>query len=123
MATPQSRTLLAGAEPYSGGSPYRGQYWLGAFDRAPFGAFRPNDTIGVLGTLVDINTSATGARHNAEWIGEINYGIGIIQGVVLKPYFQYVSNPFNQSAPNANFKNDVIVGAQFSISLEQLLNF
>jgi porin len=123
MSTHQSVTLLGGAILYDGSNPYRGQYWLGAFDRAPFGAFRPNDTIGVLGTLVDINTSATGARHNAEWIGEINYGIGIIQGVVLKPYFQYVSNPFNQSAPNANFKNDVIVGAQFSIALEQLLNF
>src|ERR1700733_15894705 len=108
---------------YSGGSPSRGQYWLGAYDRAPFGALRPADTIGVLGTLVDIDTSATGATKSREWIGEVNYGIGVIQGVVLKPYFQYVSNPFNQGAPTANFKNDIIVGAQFSIALEQLLNF
>jgi porin len=124
MSTHQSLTLLGGAMIYNGGQPYRGQYWLGAFDRAPFGALRPADTIGVLGTLVDINTSATGATGSSrEWISEINYGIGIIQGVVLKPYFQYVSNPFNQGAPNAHFKNDVIVGAQFSIALEQLLNF
>jgi porin len=123
MATHQSVTLLGGAMIYSGGSPYRGQYWLGAFDRAPFGALRPSDTIGLLGTLVDIDTSATGATKSREWIGEVNYGIGVIQGVVLKPYFQYVSNPFNQGAPTANFKNDIIVGAQFSIALEQLLNF
>jgi porin len=123
MSTHQSLTPFVGAILYGQSAPYRGQYYAGLFDRAPFGALRPLDTIGVIGTLVDINTSATGARHNAEWIGEINYGIGILQGVTLKPYFQYISNPFNQGAPNANFKNDVIVGAQFSIALEQLLNF
>ena len=123
MATHQSLTAFAGAILYSGSAPYRGQYYAGLFDRAPLGALRPADTIGVITTLVDINTSATGAHHDQEWITEVNYGIGLIQGVTLKPYFQYISNPFNQSAPNANSKNAVIVGAQFSIALEQLLNF
>ena len=123
MATHQSLTAFGGAILYDTGNPYRGQYYAGLFDRAPFGAWRPNDTIGAITTLVDINSGATGAHNDQEWITEINYGIGLIQGVVLKPYFQYISNPFNQNAPNANSKNAVIVGAQFSIALEQLLNF
>jgi carbohydrate-selective porin OprB len=122
-ATNQSITLFGGAILYNNNAPYRGQYYAGLYDRAPLGALRPTDALGLIGTLVDINTNATGARHDQEWIFEANYGIGLAPGVTVKPYVQYVSNPFNQGAPNANFKNDLIAGVQLSIALEQLLGF
>src|ERR1700722_16817188 len=62
--------MFDSSPPWGGGSPYRGQYWVGAFDRAPFGALRPSDTIGVLGTLVDIATSPPGATRPRGGIGE-----------------------------------------------------
>jgi porin len=123
MKTQQSVTLFGGVILYDNNGPYRGQYYAGVFDRAPFGAARPSDTIGLIATLVDINTANTGSPHDQEWIFEANYGIGIIPGITAKPYFQYVSNPFNQSAPTAGFKNDVIVGLQLSVALEQVFNF
>ena len=123
-ATNQSLTLFGGAIFYGNSAPYRGQYYAGLYDRAPFGTFRPADSIGVIGTLVDINPGAVGNPPNPrEWIIEANYGIGLAPGVTLKPYAQYVVHPFDQGNPLKNYKNDVIVGAQVSIALEQLLAF
>jgi hypothetical protein len=42
-------TLFAGGIAYNGGAPYWGEYYAGAFDRAPF-ASRPDDTIGFVGS-------------------------------------------------------------------------
>ncbi|HEY4040417.1 MAG TPA: carbohydrate porin [Rhodopila sp.] len=127
-STNQSLTVFGGALIYDNSAAYRGQYYAGLFDRAPF-ASRPLDTIGLIGTLVDINVSNTrtatspGAPWSREWIMELNYGIGLAPGVTLKPYVNYVVDPFNQAEPTNKFKNEVIVGGQISIALDQLFGF
>jgi len=136
MATHQSLTAFAGAIWYDGNAAYRGQYYAGLYDRAPFGGLRPDDTVGLLGTMLDINQSntscvpgiCTGTPHGAapfsrSWIMEANYGIGIIPGVTATPYLAYVAQPFSQGNPTRHIQNDMVFGAEFVVVFEQLFNF
>ncbi|HEY4040418.1 MAG TPA: carbohydrate porin [Rhodopila sp.] len=127
--TNQSLTLFGGAVLYGQGTAYRGQYYAGLYDRAPFGDARPLDSFGLIGTLLDINQTATrtattpGSPWSRSWIMEANYGIGLAPGVIVKPYVQYVVDPFNQATPAQKFNNEVIVGGQISVALDQLFAF
>jgi porin len=137
MATRQSVTLFGGAIWYNNSAAYSGQYYAGIWDRAPFGSLRPDDTIGLVGTLLDINQNATscvaafgctGTPHRGSpWPRsaqfELNYGIGILTGVSAKPYVAWVLQPFTQGNAAANTKNAVAFGVEFSVVLDQLFHF
>jgi carbohydrate-selective porin OprB len=135
-ATQQSITLFGGAIWYDNSTAYRGQYYVGIFDRAPFGEFRPDDTIGLIGTMADINQSNTScvppvctgtpsarAPFPRTYEVEANYGIGIIPGVSAKPYVAWFIQPFSQGSAAAHTQNALTVGVEFSVVLNQLFNF
>jgi porin len=134
--TNQSLTLFAGAEWYNQSPAYNGQYYAGLYDRAPFGAVRPLDSIALVGTLLDINQSATaclpinctgtphrGAPFSRSYMFEVNYGIGLLPGLTAKPYAAYVVQPFNVGNPAARVENAVALGVELTVVFEQLLNF
>jgi porin len=140
--TNQSLTLFAGAEWYNNSPAYNGQYYAGLYDRAPWGAARPLDSIGLVGTLLDVNQSSTacstaacvvnrassgqgpgGAPFSRSYLFEVNYGIGILPGVTAKPYAAYSVQPFKQSNPSRNVENGVALGVELTVVFEQLLNF
>ncbi len=134
--TNQSITLFGGAEWYDQSPAYSGQYYAGLYDRAPWGAARPLDSIGLAATLLTINQSDTacspinctgtphrGAPFDKMAMFEVNYGIGIVPGVTAKPYFAYVAQPFKQSNAAGRYENVVAFGLELTVVFEQLFNF
>ncbi len=130
--TNQSVTLFAGAVTYSGGGPFWGQYDVGLYDRAPFGAVRPRDTLGFIATKYIENTAysspAYRANPNNQYAFELNYALSIIPGLTLTPFVQYVinpDNPFNQvnTSGSTHLANDTVVGFQVIISPTAIFQF
>jgi porin len=134
--TNQSLTLFGGAIWYNNSPAYTGQYYAGLYDRAPWGASRPLDSIGLYGTMATINQSDTacspinctgtphrGAPFDKTFLFEVNYGIGIVPGVTAKPYAAWSVQPFTQANPAARVENGVALGVEFTVVFEQLFNF
>jgi porin len=134
--TNQSITLFGGAIWYNQSPAYSGQYYAGLYDRAPWGPVRPLDSIGLVGTMMDVNQSATacspinctgtphrGAPFDKSFLFEVNYGIGILPGLTAKPYAAWSVQPFTQANPAAHVENGVAVGVELTVVFEQLLNF
>jgi porin len=134
--TNQSLTLFGGAIWYDQSPAYSGQYYAGLYDRAPWGAARPLDTIGLVGTMATINQSGTaclpinctgtphrGAPFDKTFLFEVNYGIGILPGLTAKPYAAWSVQPFTQANPAAHVENGVALGVELTVVFEQLLNF
>ncbi|HEY4040221.1 MAG TPA: carbohydrate porin [Rhodopila sp.] len=122
-ATRQSLTLFGGGIVYNGGAPYWGQYYAGLLDRAPI-VQRPGDTIGLIGSYY-ANNSNEMPHKPTQWTFELNYGIGIVQGLTLKPYTQYVIAPNNFLAPAGSKQpsNAWVLGFQVTINVAQFLGF
>jgi porin len=136
MKTKQSLTIFGGATFYDNTAAYRGQYYLGLFDRAPLGDLRPLDTAALVGTMLDINTSSTacvaptctgpqhpGAPWSRTWMMEANYGIGLAPGLSATPYIAYVAQPFTQGNAAAKTQNVVTFGVELTIVFDQLFGF
>ncbi len=134
--TNQSLTLFGGAEWFNQSPAYNGQYYVGLYDRAPWGPVRPLDSFGLVGTMMDVNQSATacspvnctgtphaGAPFDKSFLFEVNYGIGILPGVTAKPYAAWSVQPFTQADPARHVENGVAVGVELTVVFEQLLNF
>jgi porin len=134
--TNQSITLFGGAIWYDQSPAYNAQYYAGLYDRAPWGPVRPLDSIALVGTMLDINQSATaclpinctgtphlGAPFSRSYLFELNYGIGLLPGLTAKPYAAWSVQPFTQTNPAAHVENGVAVGVELTVVFEQLLNF
>jgi len=139
-ATNQSLTAFAQMITYSGGGNFYGQYTAGLYDRAPFGAARPLDTITFEATWYRDNygyllqgggASAAyqlSAPHRNPFGVELNYGFNIIPGFTITPYVQLVVDPDNpggytNSAGSTTLKNDWLLGVQLSLDLAGLFHF
>jgi hypothetical protein len=112
------------------------RHYAGLYDRAPWGPVRPLDSIALVGTMLDINQSATaclpinctgtphlGAPFSRSYLFELNYGIGLLPGLTAKPYAAWSVQPFTQTNPAAHVENGVAVGVELTVVFEQLLNF
>ena len=134
--TNQSITLFGGAIWYDQSPAYNAQYYAGLYDRAPWGPVRPLDSIALVGTMLDINQSATaclpinctgtphlGAPFSRSYLFELNYGIGLLPGLTAKPYAAWSVQPFTQTNPAAHVENGVAVGVDLRVVFEQRLNF
>jgi len=122
-STNQSLTVFGGGIVYNGAAPYDNQFYAGVLDRAPFNS-RPRDTIGLIGSLYDIN-KAWHPNHSRQWIFEANYGFSLVPGATFKPYTQYVINPF-LSGNTTGYKQPSdawVIGFQVAISFNELLAF
>ena len=122
--TNQSLTLFAGGLIYNGNAPYWAQYYGGFLDRAPFGPARPLDTVAFIASYYANNQNER-PNKATQWIYELNYGIGIIPGLTLQPYVQYVVSPNNFLAPVGSKQPDNawVVGFQAAIDLAAVFNF
>ncbi|HBK04587.1 MAG TPA: hypothetical protein DDZ81_01850 [Acetobacteraceae bacterium] len=132
--TKQSLTAFASVLVYGQGTPFWGQYTAGLWDRAPFGAVRPDDAIGVMASLYKHNESQAASEGYAtarsdQWALEADYSATVVPGIIVEPYVQYVINPDNPiSQPNYSsgsftLKNDFIVGVQFIVELGKVFQF
>jgi porin len=127
-------TLFGGANWATSGEPnvermlFAGAYYKGLF------AERPNDTVGVSSTLIDVNPRITerdnsvlakttkGQASEAEVAYEVNYGIAVAPGMTLKPFLQFISHPDQATTtPNGNDTHAIFVGALFEVDLAHLL--
>jgi porin len=125
-ATTQSLTLFGGGIVYSGNGPFWGQYYAGFLDRAPF-ASRPDDTIAFIGSLYYQNSGFLHDAKHTQAIFELNYGFGIIPGLVFKPYVQYVVSPNNpldvmDTSGSTSLPNAWVIGFQVAIDFNGLLH-
>jgi porin len=126
-ATDQSLTLFAGGIVYSGNGPFWGQYYVGCFDRAPFGSARPADTVSLIATEYQQNVHDLVNAQSSQYLIELNYGASVVPGVTLRPYLQFIANPDNpigvmNSSGSKHLANDWIIGAQFELDLAGLFN-
>jgi porin len=122
--TNQSLTLFGGGIVYNGGSPYWSQYYGGFLDRAPFGAVRPLDTVSFVASYYANNQNER-PNKSTQWIYELDYGLGIIPGITLQPYTQFVVHPNNFLAPIGSKQPDNawVVGVQVAIDFAAMFKF
>jgi porin len=126
-------TLFGGANWATSGQPniermvFAGAYYKGAF--AP----RPNDTLGVAVSLVEVNPRITervnsilakstgGQASRSEISYEVYYGIAVAPGMSLKPYFGFMAHPdqANTSTPSGN-THAIYGGVLFEVDFAHL---
>jgi porin len=118
----QSVTVFGGGIIYTGGAPYWGQAYAGATDRAPFGAVRPDDSIGVIGSYF-ANSSDQHPNAPSMWTYEVNYKFQVVPGLTVKPYTDYIVAPNNllNAFSSGEPKNAWVVGFQVSIDFAAFL--
>ena len=134
MQDPQDHRHLDGPGRHWSGEPdaermiFGGIYYKGVF--AP----RPNDTLGVQVSLLNVNPRITerlnsilskttgGQVSGAEIDYEVYYGIAVAPGLSLKPFFGFMSHPdqVNNPAPNGNVTHAVYLGVLFEVDMAHL---
>jgi porin len=122
--TDQSLTVFGGGIIYTGGAPYWGQAYAGATDRAPFGAVRPDDSIGIVGSYF-ANSANQHPNAPSMWVYEVNYKFQVVPGLTVKPFTQYVVAPNNllDQFGTKEPSNSWVVGFQASIDFGAFLGF
>jgi porin len=133
-ASDRGLTLFGGANWATSGQPnvqrflFAGAYYKGVF------AERPNDTLGVAVSVLGVNPRITerinttlsqsggGQASRTEISYEVNYGLAIAPGMMLKPFFQFISHPdqANATKPSGNNTHAIFVGALFEVDMAQL---
>jgi porin len=133
-ASDRGLTLFGGGNWTTSGEPdaermiFGGVYYKGLF--AP----RPNDTLGVQVSLLDVNPRITerlnsilskttgGQVSGAEIDYEVYYGIAVAPGLSLKPFFGFMSHPdqVNNPAPSGNLTHAVYLGVLFEVDMAHL---
>jgi porin len=133
-ASDRGLTVFGGANWTTSGQPnvermvFGGAYYKGAF--AP----RPNDTLGVAVSLVDVNPRVTervnsilskstgGQVSQSEISYQVNYGFAVAPGMLIKPFLEFISHPdqANASPPRGNVTHAIFVGALFEVDVASL---
>jgi porin len=128
-------TVFGGANWTTSGQPnvermvFAGAYYKGWF------AHRPNDTTGVAVSVLDVNPRITerintvlsqtagGQASRSEISYQVNYGVAIAPGMILKPFFEFISHPDQATAsgPSGNNTHAIFVGALFEVDVAHLL--
>ena len=135
-STNRSLELFAQAYIATGGyQQYSQTFVVGGLVRAPFPS-RPNDTFGFIAYDYTLNQRAVENENNfiasrgirgtikaAQFNLQLNYGIHLAPGIVLKPDIEYDINPdqLNSPSPNPRIHDALVVGAQFSINVADAL--
>lgn len=127
-------TVFGGADWATSGQPnVERMIFAGAYDKGLFPS-RPNDTLGVSVSLLDVNPRITerinstlaksggGQASRAEIGFEVNYGVAIAPGLTIKPFVQYISHPDQSSSirPTGNNTHAMFVGALFEVDAAHL---
>jgi carbohydrate-selective porin OprB len=95
---------------------------------------RPNDTLGVAVSVLGVNPrireristilsqTGGGQASRTEISYEVNYGLSVAPGMMLKPFVQFISHPdqANAAKPSGNNTHAIFVGALFEVSMAQL---
>jgi porin len=133
-ASDRGLTLFGGGNWTTSGEPdaermiFGGIYYKGVF--AP----RPNDTLGVQVSLLNVNPRITerlnsilskttgGQVSGAEIDYEVYYGIAVAPGLSLKPFFGFMSHPdqVNNPTPSGNLTHAVYLGVLFEVDMAHL---
>jgi porin len=134
-ATDRGLTLFGGANWATSGEPnVERMLFAGAYYKGPF-AQRLNDTTGVAVSLVDVNPRITerinsilsrssgGQASRSEISYQVNYGFAIAPGMMIKPFFEFISHPEQAAAstPSGNDTHAIFVGALFEVDVAHLL--
>jgi porin len=135
-STSRSLELFAQAYVATGGyQEYDKTFVVGALMRGPFMS-RPNDTFGViaynytLNQRMDENINSLiasqgghGTINPAQFNVQINYGMRLAPGIIMKPDIEYDINPdqLNNPTPDPKIHDALVVGVQFSINVVQAL--
>ena len=127
-------TLFGGANWTTSGEPdIERMIFAGTYYKGPF-APRPNDTLGFVVSLVDVNprlterinsvlSKTTGGQASASEIDyEVYYGLAVAPGMTLKPFFGFMSHPdqVNNPTPSGNLTHAVYFGVLFEVDLAHL---
>jgi porin len=134
-ASDRGLTLFGGANWATSGEPdVERMVFAGAYYKGPF-APRPNDTAGLVASLVEVNPRITerinsmllkttrGQASQAEIDYELYYGIALAPGMTLKPFFGFMSHPdqVNNPAPSGNITHAIYLGVLFEVDVAHLL--
>jgi carbohydrate-selective porin OprB len=127
-------TLFGGANWTTSGQPnVQRMFFGGAFYKGLF-AQRPNDTTGVAVSLVTVNPRITerintvlaqttgGQASQSEISYQVNYGVAIAPGMMLKPFLEFISHPdqANANPPRGNVTHAMFVGVLFEVDVAHL---
>jgi porin len=127
-------TLFGGANWTTSGQPnverffFAGAYYKGVFPG------RPNDTLGIAVSLLDLNPRVTqrinsvlslssgGQASRSEISYQVNYGFVLAPGMLIKPFFEFISHPdqANAATPSGNVTHAIFVGALFEVDVANL---
>jgi carbohydrate-selective porin OprB len=128
-------TVFGGANWATSGEPtIERMIFAGGYYKGPL-ARRPNDTLGVAISLVEVNPRITervnsmlskttrGQASGAEISYEVYYGIAVAPGMSLKPFFGFMSHPdqANTSVPSGNLTHATYLGVLFEVDFANLL--
>jgi porin len=133
-ASDRGLTLFGGANWTTSGQPnIERMVFAGAYYKGPFTP-RFNDTLGVAISLVEVNpritervnsilSRTTGSQAaGAEISYEVYYGVALAPGMLLKPFFGFMSHP-DQAAvatPSGNNTHAVYLGVLFEVDMAHL---
>jgi porin len=136
METNRALTAFAGANVQtSGEADIANAFFAGISYNGPF-AGRPFDTFNLMGQVINmsgeysnfVNTSLALQHMPADYNSheayiELNYGIALAPGMVLKPNIEYVWNPDQVNDPklSSNLHHDTIIGVAFSAFLPETM--
>jgi porin len=133
-ASDRGLTVFGGANWATSGEPnVERMVFAGAYYKGPF-APRPNDTLGLAVSLVDVNPRLTqrinsvlskttrGQASASEFDYEAYYGVAVAPGMTLKPFVGFMSHPdqVNNPAPSGNITHAVYLGVLFEVDMAHL---
>jgi porin len=133
-ASDRGLTVFGGANWATSGEPnVERMVFAGAYYKGPF-APRPNDTLGLAVSLVDVNPRLTqrinsvlskttrGQASASEIDYEAYYGVAVAPGMTLKPFVGFMSHPdqVNNPAPSGNITHAVYLGVLFEVDMAHL---
>lgn len=136
MESQRGLDVFAGANFTPSGEPNINNAFFVGFSMRGLFPERANDTINFEGQIINLNSRFTqsvnsefdlrGLPQNAkgtESFVELNYGISLAPGIVLKPFFQYIFNPDQSGIARPSPTNDHVVfaGGMVSISFPEAL--
>jgi porin len=134
-ASDRGLTVFGGANWTTSGEPnVERMVFAGTYYKGPF-APRPNDTLGLAVSLVEVNPRITerinsilskttgGQASGAEISYEVYYGIALAPGMTLKPFFGFMSHPdqANTTTPSGNITHAIYLGVLFEVDVAHLL--
>jgi porin len=136
MTTTRNLQIFSGANiQTSGEANIASSFFAGFSLKGPFSG-RPNDTLNLSGTVFDLNYAYTqfvdseldvrgihqGVSGTEAYV-ELNYGMALAPGVMLKPNFEYIWNPdqVGVPVPVATDKHAIFIGVALSAFLPETL--